>query len=114
MPAQITADDFPQDPYAWVTNQCGHIVLGLFFAVVAMAAGLWWPIPLAVAAIYWVVAEYVFQRAALLLDGLTDTAFVAAGASVPAALAWHPLACVGLCAVTGAGLAVGALRRAKR
>ncbi len=110
----MKADDFRADPYGWATNQAGHITIGVAAAVVAQAVGLWWPLPLAIAAVYWVVAEYAMQRSALPLDGAVDTAFVAGGASLPAALAWHPWAAVGLCGLCGAGLAFGAVRRAKR
>ena len=110
----MTPDDFRHSPYMWVCNNCGHVTIGIFAATLAAALGLWFPIPLAVAVAYWLFAEYVLQRAGLFLDGLTDAAFVAAGASLPAALAWHPWAAVGLCGLCGAGLAVGALRRAKR
>ncbi len=110
----MKADDFPHQPYVWAASQCGHITIGVAAAVLAQAVGLWWPLPLAIAAVYWVVAEYTLQRSALPLDGAVDTAFVAGGASLPAALAWHPWAAVGLCGLCGAGLAVGALRRAKR
>lgn len=112
MPAPITAYDFPRDPYGWVTNNCGHIVLGLGFAVLAQAIGLWWPIPLLIAAVYWVAAEYVLQRSALFLDGLTDTGFVAAGATLPAAMNLGDWWAVGLCAVVGVALGVGAKVRA--
>ncbi len=107
----MTPDRFPKQPYAWATNQCGHVCIGLGTAIAAQAVGLWWPIPLAVAAAYWLFAEYGLQRAGLPLDGLTDAAFVGAGASVPAALAWQPWAAVALCVATGAALAVGAWRR---
>jgi hypothetical protein len=107
----VQPSNFAGDAYGWVTNQCGHVVIGLASATVAAAVGLWWPIPLAVAVAYWLVAEYLLQRAGLFLDGLTDAAFVGAGASAPAALAWEPWAAVGLCVATGLALAAGAWRR---
>jgi hypothetical protein len=108
--ASIEPDAFSGDPYAHVTNQCGHFVIGLGIASLAAFAGLWWPIPLAAAAVYWVIGEYVLQRAGLFWDGIEDAGFVAAGASFPftAAGSWLQ---VGLVAAVGVVLAIGAWRR---
>ncbi len=108
--APIKPDAFSGDPYAYVTNQCGHIVLGLSIASVAAFAGLWWPIPLAAAVAYWLFAEYILQRAGLFLDGLEDGGFVAVGASFPFTTtgSW---AQIGLVAAVGVFLAIGAWRR---
>jgi hypothetical protein len=108
--ASIKPDAFSGDPYAHVTNQCGHVVFGLAIASVAAFAGFWWPIPLAAAAVYWVIGEYVLQRAGLFWDGIEDAGFVAAGASFPFTVtgSW---AQVGLVAAVGIALAIGAWRR---
>ena len=108
--ASIEPDAFPGDPYAHVTNQSGHVVLGLAIASVAAFAGLWWPIPLAAAAVYWVIGEYVLQRAQLFWDGIEDAGFVAAGASFPFTVtgSWPQ---IGLVAAVGVVLAIGAWRR---
>ena len=108
--ASIEPDAYPGYPYGHVTNQCGHVVLGLAIASVAAFAGLWWPIPLAAAVAYWLVAEYVLQRAGLFWDGLEDAGFVAAGASFPFTVTGS-LAQVGLVAAVGVVLAIGAWRR---
>ena len=107
----IVPSSFEHDPYGHLTCQCGHLALGLAIASVAAFAGLWWPIPLAAAAFYWVIGEYVLQRAGLFWDGIEDAGFVAAGASFPftATGAWGQVA---LCAGVGIVLAIGAWRRA--
>jgi hypothetical protein len=106
----IDPDDFARDWYGHVTNQCGHIVLGLAIASIAAALGFWWPIPLAAAFLYWLCAEYWLQRAGLLWDGLEDASFVAVGASFPFTIAgsWLQL---GLVAGVAVVLAIGAWRR---
>jgi hypothetical protein len=108
--AAIEPDDYAGDAYGHVTNQCGHVVIGLALASLAAFAGLWWPIPLAAAVAYWLVAEYLLQRAGLVLDGIEDAGFVAAGASFPFTVtgSW---AQVGLVAAVGVVLAIGAWRR---
>ena len=108
--APIRPDAFLSNPYGHVTNQCGHVVLGLAIASLAAFAGLWWPIPLAAAVAYWLVAEYVLQRAGLLLDGIEDAGFVAAGASFPFTVTGSLLQ-IGLVAAVGVVLAIGAWRR---
>jgi len=108
--ASIEPDAFPGDPYAHVTNQCGHLALGLAMSSLAAFAGLWWPIPLAAAAVYWLFAEYVLQRAKLFWDGIEDAGFVAAGAAFPFTVTGS-LAQIGLVAAVGIALAIGAWRR---
>jgi hypothetical protein len=108
--ASIDPDAFPSDPYGHVTNQSGHLVLGLAIASLAAFAGLWWPIPLAAAAVYWLFAEYVLQRAQLFWDGIEDAAFVAAGASFPFTVTGSLLQ-IGLVAAVGVVLGIGAWRR---
>lgn len=41
--ASIEPDAYTGDPYGYVTNEAGHIVLGLCIASVAAFLGLWWP-----------------------------------------------------------------------
>jgi hypothetical protein len=106
----VTPDSFFGDPYAHVTNQCGHLVIGLAIASVAAFCGLWWPIPLAASVAYWLVAEYVLQRAGLFWDGIEDAGFVAAGASFPFTVTGSLLQ-IGLVAGVGIVLAIGAWRR---
>ena len=108
--ASIEPDAYAGDPYGYVVNECGHVVLGLAIATVAAFLGLWWPIPIAAAAVYWVVAEYWLQRAGLFWDGVEDAGFVAAGATFPF-IVTGSLTQVGLVAGVGAVLAAGAWRR---
>lgn len=95
----IDADDFPRDPYGWVTNQAAHFAIGL--AMVAFGVPL-----LLVAPIYWVVSEVALQRLALWQDGLVDTFHVAMGAAVLTADDPRPWLIV-----WGATLAAGVWRR---
>jgi hypothetical protein len=106
----VSPEDFRADPYGHVTNQCGHVVLGLAIASVAAFADLWWPIPLAAAAAYWVIGEYGLQRAGLFWDGIEDAGFVAAGASFPLTVTGSWLQ-IGLVAAVGVVLGIGAWRR---
>lgn len=77
----LTPDAFWHDWYGWVTNQAGHVLLvGLpAFAAVAMT-------PLSRRAAFWLacVGYAVWEVLTFqgdVLDGLTDWAFVAAGAA---------------------------------
>ena len=106
----LTPDDFAGDAYGHLTNQAGHIVLGLGIASLAAFLGLWWPIPIAAAAAYWVIGEYVLQRAGLFWDGIEDATFVALGATFPFTVTGS-LTQVGLCFGAGLALAIGAWRR---
>ena len=77
----MTPDDFKGDPYGAVTNQCGHMCLG--FGVTAFV-GSFLPIA-AIAFIYWVIVECGIQGNKLWRDGIMDTAFITAGATLAAA-----------------------------
>ncbi|MFP4239520.1 MAG: hypothetical protein ACLFRZ_09460 [Rhodosalinus sp.] len=108
----IRSDDMRDDAYAWVTNQCGHGVLGIAVVVVADALGLHWlGQPIAAALVYWLVAEVALQRLRLWRDAIMDTAHVMAGASLAAAIARDDLTAVAVLAVWGALLGFGAWRR---
>ena len=73
----IDPDDFQNDWYGWLTNQCGHIVLRLAVSV-AMLWAVWWS-PVVAAAAYWFLVEGLTQRWKLWRDSLMDTFFVMAG-----------------------------------
>ena len=103
----ITSDSFPGDPYGWLTNQCGHGVLGLALAVYGDALGLWWAYPLAAAFLYWLLIEVLGQRLKLPADAFVDTVNVMAGATIPPALARGDLTAVGVLTVWGALLGIG-------
>lgn len=75
----MISDDFKGDWYGAATNQCGHMTLGLGFAVYLPLAG-WWSVPLAALA-YWVIVEVGMQRNSLWRDSIMDTAHVMAGAA---------------------------------
>lgn len=107
----IKPDAYINDPYGHVTNQCGHFVLGIAATCLCVFIGLWWPIPLAVAAVYWVISEYLIQRAGLFWDGIEDAGFVAAGAAWPFTVlgSWNNL---GIVVGVGFALGIGAWRRA--
>lgn len=64
-------DAFSNDWYGWLTNQSGHILLGM---VIAWATGRAW-----VALVVAIVFE-VLQRSTDYTDSLTDIAFTYAGA----------------------------------
>lgn len=100
----MRSDAFARDPYGHVTNQCGHVVLGLAASILTP-----WHFGgdiVTISAVYWLVSEVLLQRRRLYLDAAQDTAFVAAGAAVPFALsigyAWA------LVLAVGAALALGA------
>lgn len=98
------SDSYARDPYGHVTNQSGHVLIGLAAAVLTPWA--WGGDVLTIAAVYWIVSEVILQRRRLYLDAAQDAAFVAGGAAVPWALAagygWV------LVLVIGAALAAGA------
>ena len=100
---------FPGDPYGHVTNQCGHMVLGL--AVAALMPFALLADAVTVVALYWLLVEVLDQRKALFRDALEDAGFVAAGASIPAALAAGYWFSAGLLTGAGLALAIGWWRR---
>lgn len=105
----IEPDDFRDDWYAWLTNQCGHIALGLAVAAVMLPFG-WWT-PVVAALVYWVVVECWGQGVALWRDSIADTFFVMVGGSVFAAhdAGWPTL--LGVFVIAGAWLLFGVWRR---
>lgn len=105
----ITPDDFLDDWYAWLTNQCGHIVLGLAVAAVMLPIG-WWT-PVVAALVYWVFVEFYGQGMRLWADSLADTLFVMAGGSVFAAHDAGWLTLLGVVSVAGAWLGFGVWKR---
>ena len=108
----MTSDDFKNDWYGWLTNQCGHIVLGLFVSCVAHYAGLWWLYaPLGAALAYWVIVELWAQKNALWRDSLADTLFVMCGGSIFPAYSQQDYTLAAVAGVSGAGLIYGVVRR---
>lgn len=105
----MMGDDFPDDWYGWLTNQCGHMVLGLASSVVMLWAGGW--TPLSAGVVYWLVVELVLQRGKLLADSLMDTFFVMAGASVLIAYDMGPLVLVGVALIVAGMLGGGIWKR---
>lgn len=110
----LTPDSFPRDWYGETTSQTGHAAaVGMPAALALHGVGL--PpalVPPAVALIYLGVWERLIQRGPDLRDSLTDTAHVAAGATlITAALCWGYWPTVGTLAVWAAMLAVGIWRR---
>lgn len=76
----MLADAFLGDPYGWITNQAGHalfIGLGLFAlaAITPLSRRQALGVTLALYG-FWEIATFAGD----VLDGLTDLAFVAAGA----------------------------------
>ena len=102
----IDPDDFANDWYGWLTNQCGHIVLGL-------GAGLVVPIwgPVTMAAFYWLVVEVVLQRNRLWRDSIMDTFFVMAGGSLLPAYDIGHLQALTVAAIAGCMLGFGVWKR---
>ncbi len=119
----LSPDAFNGLPYEWVTNQTGHMALGLgLTALVAWYMRLYTGEDMRGPALLSVVLGYFFGWEATWqtlwvagpLDAVADTFFVAAGGYVGIAL-WErrgPLLAAGM-AVTGLGLALGAWRRRK-
>lgn len=81
------ADDFPRDPYGWLTNQTGHALIGqgLALPLLFYPAPLWLIVPV-VAGAYFLVWEVAIQRGKLWLDSAMDAACVGAGAALAAGL----------------------------
>ena len=105
----VQSSAFPGDPYGHVTNQCGHVVLGL--AVAALMPFALLADAVTVVALYWLLVEVLDQRNTQFWDGMEDAAFVAAGAAVPAALAAGYWFGAGLLTGAGLALAIGWWRR---
>lgn len=106
------ADDQSRDWYAWATNQLAHGVVG--GAGVALLMPVLAP-PLAallVPPLYYIGWERGLQRGRDLVDSLTDTGHVAAGAALLATAAsggpWAPLV---VCLAWAVALRVGVARR---
>ena len=73
-----TPEAFDFDWYGWITNQMGHSFLGVALALI-FSRFRWqhiWVIG------YLAVEVYQFLHGGDLLDGMTDTMFVAAGAAI--------------------------------
>lgn len=103
----IKPDAFPKDPYGYVTNQCGHMVLGL---AVSVFTPLHWTFdPFVAAFVYWAVVEVYIERLTLIWDSLEDTMWVMVGAMILTIHDWGQLQY--LMALAGAGLAFGYWRR---
>ena len=81
-------DDFAGDWYGWLTNQCGHVVIGLVPAGIAwfMSAPMLAAF-LTIIGAYFLVVEVLLQRLQLPWDSFVDTWFVALGAAVGTGLA---------------------------
>lgn len=77
------ADSQRMDWYGWVTNQCGHVLIGLTWTWVVMIAGA---APIlaasAVLALYALKEWRDVRRGGGLGDSLTDLAFVASGCAM--------------------------------
>lgn len=101
------SDAFLRDPYGWVTNQCGHMVLGL---AVAVFTPLHWGFdPAAAAVTYWLLVEVLDQRLRLFWDSFEDTMWVLLGAMILTIHDWGHLQY--LMGLAGLGLAFGYWRR---
>lgn len=73
-----TSSNFRGDPYGHVTNQCGHLVVGI---AAYSLAGLWGAgVGVLIGLAYLVGWEWGVQRLRLFWDGVEDAAFVTAGA----------------------------------
>jgi hypothetical protein len=72
------SSNFRGDPYGHVTNQCGHIVVGMAAYVLS---GVWGALAATlIGAIYLIGWEWFVQRLRLFWDSLEDAAFVTTGA----------------------------------
>lgn len=105
----MQSDAYPTDPYGHVTNQCGHVVIGLAASI--LTPWSWGGDVLTIAAVYWLISEVALQRRRLYWDAAQDAGFVAAGAAVPFGLADGYWPAAGLILTIGAALAAGAWAR---
>lgn len=108
-------NDFPGQPYAYLTNQAGHAYLVGFPAALALAplAGLV-AAPVIVAVIYGILWEIVIQNGRLWRDSLEDTVHVMVGAAVLcAALSGSALTVAEVMGAQAGLLAVGVWRRSR-
>jgi hypothetical protein len=80
----LKPDYFPNDPYGWLTNQCGHVLLGVVLYTIANASlffimgefpdrFLIWSIVIAC----YLVWEFAIQRGGHFWDSVEDTLFTA-------------------------------------
>lgn len=110
---RIRPDDFKDDWYGWLTNQCGHVVLGLAVSVSAYYAGAWLLYaPFFSAFLYWLLVEFFGQSVKLWRDSIADTLFVMLGACVLPAYDRGDLTLAIVFAVAALGFAYGVWRRA--
>lgn len=80
----LTPDEFLDDWYTWMGNQCGHALLvGLPAALVTrqLTSDLW-EIFVVVFVAYFIVWEKLIQRNHIVRDSMTDTFHVALGATI--------------------------------
>jgi hypothetical protein len=98
----IKADNFRNDPYGWLTNQCGHVLLGIV-GYIAVVFGLLWhlgefperELAWAIVLIAYLAWEFAIQRGNNLWDSLEDTIFVAAYGAGTLALAFREVDPIG-------------------
>lgn len=106
----ISSDNFPDDPYGWLTNQCGHGVVGIAMSIYSEVIGLPMVTAFGVAIVYFIVIEWYIQRLKLFWDSVSDSLHVCFGAFVVAQLPDYNSAALALTG-WGAVLAYGYWRR---
>jgi len=111
----IQPDDYPYDWYGWLTNQCGHALIGV------VSLGVMWfsnidplvAVP-AIVIFYFFIVESCLQGLDKPWDSLTDTWFVFLGSLVSSSLiTYNAKMFFGSAMVLGISFAVGCLRRSK-
>lgn len=78
-----TSSSFQDDPYGYVTNQCGHARIGAGVALLGLVIWSGWGAAIAtgIVVVYFVVIEWWLQGLTLFWDSVEDAAHVGFGAA---------------------------------
>lgn len=102
------ADEFRDDWYGWLTNQCGHAMVGIIVTIFLNSVGApWLSVPVVATIAYFVVVEWYGQRLRLLWDAIVDSFHVCMGSLIVHTIPdWKTsaMACAVWCVFLGLGV----------